>query len=87
MDELSDRRSTQHYHQGNQRAKNYDDTSYSTLPMKEYEDHMDRSYKIDDDDECISFSKEIKEVLIPNNFICPIVEKYNGKEIIYHRRK
>lgn len=75
IDELSsrDRRSTQYYQQGDRRAKNYKDTSYSILPMKEYKDQTARSYEIDDGNECMPFSRKIKEVPIPDNFVCLII--------------
>lgn len=77
MDELSshDRRSPQYYFQGDQRAKNHGNISYSTLPKKEYEDQSARSYVIDDNDDAILFPKKIKEVPILNNFFRSIIEK------------
>lgn len=38
-----------------------------------------------DDDEYLPFSKEIKEMPISDNFVCPMIEKYNGKgDMTYH---
>lgn len=62
---------------------------WSTLHIlhlyKKYEDHPVRSYELGDNDESLPFLKEMKEVLILNNFIHPVIEKYGEKNnLMYH---
>lgn len=49
-------------------------TSCNTPLYEEYEDRPVRSHELDNDDDHLSFSKEINEVTISNNFIHHVIK-------------
>ncbi|XP_022899253.1 uncharacterized protein LOC111412550 [Olea europaea var. sylvestris] len=63
-------------------ARNYAGTSYQQ-PRQEAEeydsDEQQRSCDLDDDDENLPFSRELRSAQVPNHYVMPKIPKYDGR--------